>query len=244
MLDGSTSKGNFSFDGKTSGRIAMEIVGKAIHSFSPCAELKEVVEYLTNTLQTFYREHGLLDLVTGKPENRPTCSLALYSRFQHQIWLIGDVQCRIDGKTYTNSKHIDNVLGRIRADVLNYFLQTGFTEDELRNNDKGRQMILPYLREQCHFQNAASDNPFAYAVIDGFKVNTDLIKVVDTKDAHDIILASDGYPEVYDSLNETEQALEKELQADSLRCRQHFSTKGMMNNAFSFDDRTFLRIKP
>lgn len=72
----------------------------------------------------------------------------------------------------------------------------------------------------------------------------------------DIILASDGYPELKSTLEESEQALHKILEEDPLLFRQFKSTKGKIvkppsfgdhsskkTGATSFDDRTYVRIR-
>ena len=102
VIDGSTSKGNFEFEGKTSGQIAMEIVSNAITTLPDTADIDEITNILTLALHNFYEEHQLLPMVSSHPENRPTCSIAIYSRFHHEVWLIGDTQCRIKGKTFDN----------------------------------------------------------------------------------------------------------------------------------------------
>ena len=243
VIDGSTSKGNFEFEGKTSGQIAMEIVSNAITTLPDTADIDEITNILTLALHNFYEEHQLLPMVSSHPENRPTCSIAIYSRFHHEVWLIGDTQCRIKGKTFDNPKLIDEVLSKVRADILEHLIKKGHSEDSLMQKDLGREYILPFLREQCHFQNSVLDYPFSYAVIDGFPVAKEYIRTIDACHADEIILASDGYPILFDTLAETEEYLQGDLEKDPMRRLKHCSTKGVMLGNNSFDDRTFLRIK-
>ena len=57
------------------------------------------------------------------------------------------------------------------------------------------------------------------------------------------ILASDGYPVLADTLEETERLLACSLAEDPLRIGEHLSTKGVAAGNESFDDRTYLRMK-
>ena len=58
-----------------------------------------------------------------------------------------------------------------------------------------------------------------------------------------VIMASDGYPVLADTLEETERLLACSLAEDPLRIGEHPSTKGVAAGNESFDDRTYLRIK-
>ena len=110
-------------------------------------------------------------------------------------------------------------------------------------NDIGRNFIFNELREQCHFQNDKNPyNIFRYPVLDGTPVPPELVSVVSVGDTKQLILASDGYPRLFDTLQESENYLERVLSQDPLCIRENPATKCLVEGNSSFDDRTFLRL--
>ena len=244
VVDGSTSKGTLSLSGKTSGRIAMETVCECIHHLVADISAKEAAALLTEHIHRLYVDNNLLDDAVQHAENRFTCSTVIFSKKRREVWFIGDCQCRFGGKTYTNEKRVDSILADIRCDAIDYLLKHGHRAEDLRQKDLGRAFILGALKDQCHFQNTKDDNPYRYAVIDGFPIDKRLIKVITVPgNVHEIVLASDGYPVLCDTLEESERELQRLLKNDPLCHRKNRCTKGLMANANSYDDRTFLRIE-
>jgi glycerophosphoryl diester phosphodiesterase len=170
------------------------------------------------------------------------CSVAIFSAARREVWLIGDCQCVVDGQHHTVEKAIDRVLSSMRANYLEALLKTGATIEELRRHDRGREFILPMLKQQSQYQNSHAKHPYAYGLLDGFPVNANSIKAISVKGER-VSLATDGYPRMFGSLEETEQYLAKILREDPLCFRLYQATKGMMEGALSFDDRTYLTVK-
>ena len=108
----------------------------------------------------------------------------------------------------------------------------------LRINDTGRCHILPDLIVACSRQN------MDYAVIDGFDIPMDKVKVIDVPpEETEIILASDGYPFIKETLGQSEEALARLIEADPLLIDKYRATKGVMNGYASFDDRSYIRFR-
>jgi glycerophosphoryl diester phosphodiesterase len=99
------------------------------------------------------------------------------------------------------------------------------------------------MKQQTLFQNNPSTGQYWYAVIDGFPVPDEGICVQSLPaDIKTIVLASDGYPYLKGSLDESEQALQELLRDDPLLFRQYKSTKGMTEGLVSFDDRSYVKV--
>lgn len=243
VIDGSTSKST-KFSIKTSGRKAAEILAEAVRSLPLKASAKDCFAILTAAISCYIEENGLGKIVDANPEERSTASIAIYSDFCNEVWLIGDCQCRINGRTVTNSKIVDRILAEIRSDILGWMLHHGHSIKDLQQKDSGRMFILSALRDQCAFQNVGNaENLYAYTVIDGQEIDFDSIITVPVEKNAEVILASDGYPVLEASLSETESRLQDLLKADPLMIQGYKSTKGRMQNALSFDDRSYLRIE-
>ena len=99
---------------------------------------------------------------------------------------------------------------------------------------RGGSTFLPALKAACLEQNAA------YAVIDGFEIPMDKVKIVPS--GTEVILASDGYPYLAGTLEESEERLQKQLEDDPLCIYSFKATKGLMIGNISFDDRAYVRL--
>ena len=242
VIDGVTQKTGFRPDGKTPGRIAMELVSEAIRLLPHDADAYTAIDAITAHIARFCEQHGWWENIRLHPEHRLTASAAIFSRFRQEIWLVGDCQCLIDGQIHCCKKTADRILADTRALILELELLDGKTMDELRQHDTGREFILPALRRQTMLQNRL-DSPQAYAVFDGTPVLRDRIAILPTGMATHIVLASDGYPQLRPTLTESENYLQKILEEDPLCFRMFKSTKGMMPGNCSFDDRAYLSLR-
>lgn len=65
----------------------------------PCwFSMEECVCMLTENVRRFYQECGMMELVKMDASARLTCSIVLYSKRRHEVWMIGDCQFRYGGK--------------------------------------------------------------------------------------------------------------------------------------------------
>lgn len=234
VVDGSTSK-----VGAHGGREAMRLTLQAIRTLPPAADKEETLRHLTAAIAPQNPPQA-----AAQAAYRLTCSAVLYSRHRETVWFIGDCQCRVAGRTYTHPKLVDRILTEARCGALHYLLDHGKTIDELRRNDLGRAVILDALREQTNFQNDPNPaNPFRYPVLDGFPVDPATVPALSVHGCRRIILASDGYPVLCDTLAETESALHRLLQADPLCIGPNAATKCWAEGNASFDDRAYLSLR-
>jgi len=239
VVDGSTSKARLPHPaGPTPGVRAMRTVLAALPSLPERATKEEALRFFTSALAA-----ATPHLKELPAEERPTCSAAVYSLYRQEVWLIGDCQCRFNGHTHTHPKLVDTVLAQIRGDIVRHLLKHGATEQELRHDDRGRAFILTALREQTYFQNDPNPhNPFRYPVLDGTPIDPQAVPALDARRAPFVVLASDGYPVLADTLTETEACLHRLLRRDPLCIGPHPATKCLVTGQRSFDDRTFLKI--
>lgn len=244
VVDGSTGKSGKIIAGNSLGYTAMQLVKAAVVALSPEAKMEEAASSFSSCIHSFYLQSGLLENATLHGEQRLTCSAVIYSRHRHEVWMFGDCQFRCQGKTFLNGKAVDEVLSSIRSDILHAKLKQGMTIHELEREDVGRKFIFDALKDQCSFQNAHDVPPWQYTVIDGFPIDASTVPVYHLDaDCHALILASDGYPLLFDSLASTERYLHRVLHDDPLMINLHPATKGLCRGNYSFDDRTYLSIR-
>lgn len=83
-----------------------------------------------------------------------------------------------------------------------------------------------------------------YRSINGSSVPDEGIRIERLpEDIETIVLASDGYPYLNDTLQASERALQEVLHDDPLLFRKYRATKGMHQGWRSFDDRAYVRLR-
>ena len=198
----------------------------------------------------YVRKHykkSMLQRLAEHPEDRLTCSVVVFSRLCREIWMIGDCQCLVSPSHpltsspsyYDNPKPYEAELAAMRAKEVERLLNEGHTVDELCRNDIARPVIIPRMIETMRNQN------ITYSVVDGFPIDRRHIRTI-TLDfqPYEIVLASDGYPFLHPTLEESEAALQHQRQCDPLNVGPHFqATKAFHPDFNSFDDRAYIRFK-
>lgn len=238
VIDGATSKSCPEMAGKSGGRFAAETVAQALEKLPADMHGKEAMRQLSGILLAATKAHMP---VTNKVE-KPSCSLAIYSRIRREVWRVGDIGILLDGIAYMAVKEIDDVTSRARALMIETLLAQGKTVEALRENDAGRDFIFPLLQQQHLFANRADDCVFGYGVMNGDDIPEKYIDILPVDDAGDIVMASDGYPVLQTTHAETEKALQDILRDDPLLYKDYPSTKGLQKDQVSFDDRSYLRF--
>lgn len=236
VVDGSTSKIKINIGQESPGHLAMRLVCEAIRTMPAKINKKDALLVLTEAIAS--------DHTYEASHYRPTCSAVIYSRYHKEIWFIGDCQARWLGKTYHFEKRVDKILTEIRCRAIHYYLEHGYSADDIRKHDKGRAFIFEALCDQLHFQNDPDKtNPYGYPVIDGQAIHAEQVPCLTVCDTEELILASDGYPTLHDTLSATEQHLADILTKDPLCINENPSSKCLVEGNRSFDDRTYLRIQ-
>lgn len=243
VIDGATSKSDFQKDGKSSGKWAMELVIEAIKDFPKNITAAEAVKRITRKLHDFYVENNMLEDLKEHSERRLTANGVIYSCGRKEIWQIGDCQLKAGAIYSSGEKEIDRIMSEARVAYNEVMLLKGLSEEEIAENDPGRAFIKPFLEKQALLQNNPNPNlQYAFPVFDGFDIPTEWIKVFYVSNANEIILSSDGYPMLLNSLKESEQYLHSIMEKDPQCMRLYKTTKGIQKGNCSFDDRAYLRI--
>lgn len=254
VVDGATSATGRRWTAEkiTGGQWAARLLCQAILKLPAESSPQECVNFLSERMKAAYElEEGAIQSFMNTPEERATASMVLFSRHLKQMIFVGDCQAAFvdsNGKIAHRiqpEKYIDSVTARARCMFLQAELLAGTTIEELRTRDPGRELIQPLLVRQRRFQNNM-DAPelYRYFAMDGFPIPSVGIEVHDVPaDVKQIILASDGYPKLYPSLEGTESYLMDIVKEDPMLCIKFQSTKGVKPQQESFDDRTYIRIQ-
>ena len=244
IVDGATSKTSFRFSGRTPGRVAASLLVRLLADLPADADCSAFIARANEMFVRFYREHRLLDRARADASCRLTASAVVYSDARREVWSVGDCRLRIGGGEYRHEKAIDTLLSSRRAEAIESYLAQGGEPDALFVRDVGREAIREALLRQYRAQNpTAPDTPFAYGVLDGFPPYAPDVRSYAVEAGQEVVLASDGYPAVLPTLEESERRLRQILHDDPHCFRIFKSTKGVMQGQTSFDDRAYLRLR-
>ena len=238
VIDGATSKNGKLFSNQTGGAFAKNILSNVLFQ-SGVEELS--CEELFSALSLTIKEHSEKQYPELTYEEYPRASVILYNRYYNEVWGYGDCQCIINGEVHTHEKQIDTLNSELRAFYLECELLNGNNVSNLLQNDVGRQKILGNLKKQFMFENR--NVPFGYPVLNGFPINKDMIVRYQVHEQDEVVLSSDGYPALQQTLADSEAKLEEVLRNDPLCFRVYKTTKGIVEGNISFDDRSYLRFK-
>ena len=232
VVDGVTAKSSRTWDGKTGGIAAAEAICKAIELFPADISCENAITNLTKAVSFLYDEN--------EEPGSAAAGVIILSRFRKEIWSVGDCCCIINGTKHLHEKALDLILSAERCAFLENAVKNGATEEELLKNDTGRDHIMPKLKAQHKYANTVCE--LGFGVINGSAVPERFIVTYKVHEGDTIILASDGYPHLRDTLEESEKLLKKELTENPLCYKTYKSTKGLREGSTSFDDRTYIKL--
>jgi len=239
VLDGATDNHDVTFDGLAPGRFAVQACAGALAALPAEADARTAVDRLTTALA----RAAAAATPSGPGAGRPALSLVAYSVARHEVWRIGDCAFLIDGEGDNPESLVDLAAIGARSAHLHSLLAAGASIDALLADDPGRALIRPLLRAQRALSNRDDNNPYAYGCLDGTPVPHRFVEVVPVPEAAaEVVLASDGYPELRATLAESERRLADILAEDPLCISRHPTTKGLGPGQVSFDDRAYLRL--
>jgi glycerophosphoryl diester phosphodiesterase len=127
-------------------------------------------------------------------------------------------------------------------------LAEGHSKEDLCRNDIARPVIIPRMLETMKQQNATphaehGTEDKSYSVIDGFPIDRRHVRIIPLDfRPWEIVFASDGYPFLCPTLEESEARLRHQRETDPLNIGNFKATKGFTPGNRSFDDRTYIRF--
>lgn len=236
VIDGTTDKQNISINNHSGGVVAKNLIIKKLNDFSgeenSTSIIKILIEYLAKEIPLE---------IYGKI----SATVIILNLIKKEIIIFGDSKLLIDNCEIDNSKEIDSVISYKRANIIKELLKEGYNEEDLLKYDLSREKIKVDLINQLQYENKLGT--YGYGVITNNLKDIDnvesFIKVIPLNSAKEVVMASDGYPILLNSLKRSEYELNKVIRNDPLCYKQFKSTKGVYNGLNSFDDRTYIKIK-
>jgi hypothetical protein len=243
VIDGVTSKSEYNWHNDSSGVRAGKLIAQVLENAAPDICFDAFLKSINRSFQNVYADLGMTAHMNERPQDRMQACLCAYSLGRNELWFVGDCQALVAGVLYGYPKKIDALCAELRSVVIETELRNGRTHDEIRADDPGRRFILPLIKATQCFGNADTGHPYDFAVIDGTPVPRKH-RHVHRLDSlpQEIVIASDGYPILLATLDQSEAYL-RDLNANDPLCfRENKSTKGLSPGLNSFDDRTYIRF--
>ena len=226
----------------------MKLVSRYIRRMPKDTTSEAFLRGVTAYVRKHYKK-SMLQRLAEHPEDRLTCSVVIFSRLCREIWMVGDCQCLVSSldsqSAIVNSQFLDNPkpaeaeLAAMRAEEVKRQLADGKTVGDMLRNDTARPVIIPRMIETMRQQNVT------YSVVDGFAIDRRHVRIIPLDfNPWEIVLASDGYPFLHPTLQESESALQQQRSTDPLNIGPHFqATKAFHPDNNSFDDRAYIRFR-
>jgi hypothetical protein len=243
VLDGVTSRRGQMLQGMTNGRFAAHTIAAEIARMPRNINARGAVDHLTERLRTHSEQVAASEnKAFGDSLRRPAAAMVMYSRLRREIWRVADPAFMIDGTVNEKTFPQEQNWCDLRRAYIHARLAKGETEDFLRDNDQTWELLSPMMAEFKNFTNYAG--PFGYGVLNGAHVPDMHVEVYNADHAREIVLASDGYPRVFSTFEETERFLQYVVTEDPLMYRLYPQVKSVKKGYVSFDDRSYVRFLP
>lgn len=158
--------------------------------------------------------------------------------------MIGTARALVGQHYYGREIPSERVFAELRGYINRLEYYNGTSLKELQKTDPGRKYIRDLVDKQNELQNNHEEDNMHYVAIDGRSISSKYILTINVPMGVDqIVLASDGYLELKDTLDKTEKRHQAIIQKDPLLIFDYRNVKGVKNNELSFDDRAYVRFE-
>ena len=215
VIDGVSSQSHFKYENKKLGKIICDILLEAIPKLDNEFDCYQSIDFLNDYVLEFYKKHDIFEKISDDSANQPSASVIIYSKKHNQIWLIGDCMALYGDNILENKLEVDELYTKIRIMTIEYFLSTGYTEEQLLEEDIARKFVQNLSKRQPYIRN----------------------KIYNSK------YDSDGYRKPFATLKEAEENLKYIKEVDPLCYKEFAYERGFYKNQESYDDRSYIRFK-
>jgi hypothetical protein len=239
VIDGATPKDSRTWDSMPADAFVAGCLARGMARLSARDDCRSAFLALAREVRARCAELGRD--VTALPVNQcPQASVVIYSAARHEVWRIGDRPFSVNGDEDRSTKLVDRLLGDLRA--------MAHAVDEARaEGGEGpmwapdpRVAIMPFLEQQSWLANRRGE--FGYGVFTGRDDCVGFAETYPVEPGSHVVLASDGYPRLFDTLERSEAHLASLLREDPGCYDGLRGTKGIAPGNVSYDDRTYVSL--
>lgn len=236
VIDGCSASKTPRWGSPSPGVVAKRCCLQVLSGLPAQATMEEAFARMNEAIFDWYGAHDMVHEARGDASLRCGAYAAVVSAYHRQAWVFGDCQALVGSVLHTVHKEVDALMETLRAFLIE--------ADELRASDGDAiGLLAPVMRLQSLFQNTRNRGPFSYPTLDGFFTDMAAVKIVPLGGSQtEVVLATDGYPVLAATLEESERHLARLLASDPRCFRENRATKGLMPGNLSYDDRAYLRL--
>jgi hypothetical protein len=243
VFDGSTLAAGETLEGMTGGRFAAVKLAEAVHGLPSDIDASGALRFLTASFNAAIKKAAVGTRID--PDNAMAAAgMTLYSRDKKELWSVADCPFAIDGVAFSKTMALEPIRTSLRQMLIHMELGRGKTEQDLLENDPTPGIISSTVMKGTRMFTNGIDPVFGYGVLNGHPVPEQHIRIIHTPNAKEIVIASDGYPDIFMTLKETEKYLAKVIAEDPLCYKTNPQPKGVLNGQRSYDDRSYIRFNP
>lgn len=103
VIDGVTPKSDFTYEGKSTGRLAAELVGQVVEEMGADEDCRMFVRRCNEKFRDFYKK---IKFPYDIREKGLQAAAIIYSDHFREIWMIGDCQALVDRVEYLSRKKV------------------------------------------------------------------------------------------------------------------------------------------
>ncbi|MGI9603962.1 MAG: hypothetical protein ACR2QE_18920 [Acidimicrobiales bacterium] len=239
VIDGASDATGAMFAGKTGGRFGAEIVATAIAELSAADDARQFVDAISSALAAAVAATvGEL----GDDTRWPAAVVACASAHRREVWRVGDCNVVIGDDEHAGGKRIDAATYSFRAATNAALLAKGVPLSELVEDDPGARAMRPLVDNQQHLANTVG--PWGFGCVNGQRVPDEYLEVLSVPSGPtEIIITSDGYPDVRSTLRASEARLFELVDQDPASIGELWPIgKSTKPGANAPDDRAYLRF--
>ena len=230
VLDGSRGPEDL---GKETISAILDSAVEYLVSLPATARFEDVASELDTITSWHKKEAGVIDF-----KRSGGFVFCLYSNHFNEIWRVGDCKFRNGERVYSNMFKAEEICAAARSLILKSKLNGGLTPQDIMNSVDYHHSIDDLLLHEVSFLNVAND-PLGIGAVVGDGIPPVFQERAEARPGR-LVITTDGYPKVFDTLEETEAELEALLIEDPLCIGANQQCKGLAPGLVSFDDRSFV----
>ena len=230
VIDGTSSTEALGSD-LSPGRIAAQALVEVVRDLRGSSDPQDIMQQM----------HAAIGDVSGGDES-VAAACAVLDVESRRMMRVGDIRIGVGGVFDNPLTLWEDDAALARAALLRCHLARGDGVDGLRDNDLGRSMILPLIRQAVHLRNR-DDVPYGFGAIDGTRTPPEMVGVFRVASDMEVVLATDGYPTPMPTLADSEERLRATIESDPLRIGPPGGLAGVPLGHASFEDRTYVRVR-
>ncbi len=162
----------------------------------------------------------------------------LYSQHHNEIWRVGDCKFNNCGTENAAMFKAEEICAAARSMIIQSKLNDGQSVDEIMTGSDYPSLIDELLEYEARFLNVPSEQ-LGFGAVMGDGVPAEYVETMPAAPRR-LVISSDGYPNLFPTLEATEASLTAMLDKDPLCIGENMQCKGLGPNLRSFDDRSYI----